>query len=233
MDSRARTCLRLPIPLVLAALLASAATADEVHDTLAMDKLTTEQITIVSRTGKEIVDEIAAARKSLASKDWTSARTHVATARSDLARIRDLSPSSRIQDGIGATLRALHASEPKRAQQEMLPLYAELDVQKEEVALDETRRYVNEAKGKLAEGSHVEAEEALVAASAHVAYLEIDLPIQETYGNLTSALIALRRKELQRADSQLREAQNQIQKVTGTAAAYLVDSDDLPAVGAQ
>lgn len=235
MQHRAPSPFRAFIPLAAIALLAlsTGAGAAEEDDLVAIDKLTSEQITVVSKTGTDVVARIDKARKLIADANWTAARFEVGKARSELGKVREVSPSARIHDRIEAALHALRTSGKQQAQQQLLPIYQELDAQQEVLAVADTRTYVDKAKAKLAAGSQQEAEDALIEASASVDYFAIDLPVQETYSRLTSALIALRSKDLAQADSQLREAQRHIEIVVAAASESLEADEDVPAVSAE
>ncbi len=235
MHSRSPKLFHAFIPLAAAALLVlsiSAGAAEE-DDLVAIDQLTDAQITVVSKTGTDVVARIDKARKLIADKNWAAARFEVGKARSELGKVRNVSPSARIHDKIEAALHSLRTSGKQQAQQQLLPIYQELDVQQEVLAVADTRRYVDQAKAKLTAGSELEAEDALIEASASIEYFAIDLPVQETYSRLTSALIALQSKDLAEADTQLREAQKHIQIVVAAASESIEAEVEVPAVSAE
>lgn len=233
MDPRTPRLLAWISGLAAIALLTLTSSAGAENELVGIDKLTTDQITMVSKTGTAIVGRIEKARDLIQRNDWTGARFEVGKARAELGRVRDVSPSSRIRDKIDAALKALRSSGTTAAQQQLLPLYQELDAQKNVVAVADTRTFVDKAKAKLASGSQDEAENALIEASASADYFALDLPVQATYSRLTTALIALRDKDLARANTELRAAQDSIQVVVAAASGAMGADEDMPAVSGQ
>src|SRR5262245_48064606 len=166
MHDRSPSLFHAFIPLAAAALLALSFTAGaaEKDELVAIDKLTDEQVTVVSKTGTDVVARIEKARKLIQDANWTAARFEVGKARSELGKVRNVSPSARIHDRIEAALHSLRTSGKQQAQQQLLPIYQELDAQQDVMAVADTRSYDDQAKSKLAAGSQEEAEDALIAA---------------------------------------------------------------------
>ena len=231
----------LRIPRFLAGLsaiglLTLATSAGAAEEMVAIDKLSSEQITLVSETGTDIVARIDKARDLIKRDDWAGARFEVGKARAELGRVRDVSPSARIHDRIEAALKSLRSGKgTQAAQQQLLPIYQELDAQQEVIAVADARTWVDKAKSGLAAGQVEEAEDALIAASSHIDYFAIDLPVQATYSRLTSALIALRAKNVAQANAELREAQNHIEVVVAAASSSMEmdEEEEMPAVSAE
>jgi lipopolysaccharide biosynthesis regulator YciM len=224
------------VALAASGLLTLSTTAGAADEMVELEKLSDEQLTVVSETGTDIVARIDKARDLIKRDDWTGARFEVGKARAELGRVRDVSPSARIHDRIEAALKALRSPNgAQAAQQQLLPIYQELDAQKDVVAVADARTWVDKAKNSLAAGQEEEAEDALVSASANIDYFAIDLPVQATYSRLTSALIALRAKNVAQANADLGEAQKNIQVVVAAASSSMVADDDeeMPAVSAE
>lgn len=176
---------------------------------LAVDTLTTEHRTFISQSGTEIVAHLEKASADLGRNDWTGARWETGKARAILDRVREKSPSLRLQDRIAVALKELRSGgKPKR--ETLLPIYAELDATQDTMDVTDVRSFVDKA-GAAADAGDVETvENNLIEASARVRYTEIDLPVEETQTLLTRAMIQIQGKDMMAAKASLSDAKQQI-----------------------
>lgn len=197
-------------PVLALALGVSGSKAAEEDDLVAADTLTTEQLTFVSQSGKEIVQHLEKARKELDRSNFTRARWETGKARAILGRVREKSPSLSLHDRIATALKELRSgAKPKR--ETLLPIYAELDVTENTMDVADVRSYVDKARAGVDGGDVEVAEDNLLEASARVQYTEIDLPIEETYHGLSRALIQMQNKQPMAAKVTLSDAEKHIQ----------------------
>lgn len=207
----------------------SASALAEEDEVLSADALSTEHLTFISQSGTEIVAHLDKARADLDRNDWTRAHWETGKARAILGRVREKSPSLRIQDRIAAALKELRSvAKPKR--ETLLPIYAELDAAQSTMDVADVRTFVDKAGAGADRGEVETVEDNLLEASTRVRFLEIDLPIEETYSRLTRALIELRNKDLLAAKATLREAQQHIQSFVQIASRSMEeDTSDVSA----
>lgn len=205
------------------------AAAEVEDDQVSMDVVSSDRQQFVSQAGTEILADIESARALLSQNKRQEARSAVAAARAKLAEVRDVSPSMRIKDRIEAAIKNLRSG-GKASPEVLLPIYADLDTVKSVDDYSDTIALVDRAKGSIGSGDVESATSALVEASAHLSYLEIDLPIHETYSNLTTALLKLTEKNPMGADTYLKNAEQGVQSFVAVVAKS--ETMEMPAVGA-
>jgi hypothetical protein len=211
-------------------LVVSGSQAAEEEAFVATETLTKEDSVYVSRSGQSIVVHIGNARAALDRGDWMRARFETGKARAILGRVREKSPRLNLRDRIAAALQDLGSGSKPKAEA-LLPIYAALDVVKKSEDITDVRAYVDKAKAGAAAGDAGAVEDNLVEASARIRYLEIDLPIEETYSRLTRTLFQITEKDLLSASATLRDAAQHIQTVVEIASSS-EEEEDLSAVSA-
>lgn len=217
--ARKGSALTLGIALIVAApLLALSSGADE-DELIAIDVLEAVQVEKLNAAGADVLTSIGAARGALSRRDAIAARRHVMHARYLLGDLAKVSPSVRLHDNIDDALHELAAGNDP----DLLPIYEELDAVVEIKELAEVRTHVDKAKGALGGGERSTVEAALVEASAAVVYMEIDLPIHETYARLSRAHMQIRSRNYASADASLREAEEHVQVVVVAAGVEAVE----------
>ncbi len=202
----------LLLSCLVAALLASPSPAREVAETadfLDIKTIGAVQIQAVSTEGTAILARIADARAAIRTNNLQKARFETAQARALLQDVRYKSPAVRIQDKI-ARVTGL-ARESKATTNDLQPIFAELDAIESVEVMADVREQVEVAKGHVENGNHAEAAEALVVATTHIAYLEIDLPIHETLVRVNRANFQLRHHDPLAASASLGEAASHVE----------------------
>ena len=201
--------------------------------------LTETQLATVSEAGTEILAEVAKARAAISEGEGMEARGNVARARALLGEVRAMSPAVRFEHEVGKVLGKI-ANQKARAD-DLLPVYAELDVLQDPEKAAEIRAHLDRAKGHLevlevptgarrpVTAAPLDAEamrqhwrgasEELIEACSKVSYMEIDLPIHETYALLRRAQIGLLHNDLPAADASLAEVQDQVKVFVGSGSA--------------
>jgi hypothetical protein len=128
-----------------------------------------------------------------------------------------MSPAVRAEHEINVTIGKIRMD--KAGADDLLPIYAELDAfaEAEEVAdvrihVDRARRILESMGPKDREGYEKfnAAADELMEASTKINYLEMDLPVYETYGLLYRAHLALRHNDLKAADASLEEVEKHV-----------------------
>ncbi len=181
----------------------SNAAAQEEAAFLAKETVTAEQVTAVSTTGTEILADVKAARAAIQRGNAFAARSKTAQARGLVERLRYVSPAVRVQDKIARALGL--ARQGKVGPDAVLPIVRELEAVGDVEQLVMVRRRVDAAHKAAEQGEQQMVIDALSEASAHITYLEIDLPIDETYIRLGRASHQLQRKQLMAADATLED----------------------------
>lgn len=193
--------------------------------------LTDTQVAAVSETGTEILAEVAKARAAISRGDGTEARENVGRARALLGEVRAMSPAVRFEHEVGKVLGKI--ANQKAGADDLLPVYAELDVLQDPEKAAEIRGHLDRAKGHLevlatprgarrpvtappldADAMRQQwrsASEELIEACSKMSYMEIDLPIHETYALLRRAQIGLLHNDLPAADASLAEVQKKVE----------------------
>ncbi|MDJ0868021.1 MAG: YfdX family protein [Myxococcota bacterium] len=234
-DSPRRAALRLLIAAALVCPFAGGAqAADQI---LAASTLTAAQLTLVSAQGARILDEVANARAAIERGAGVEARKSVARARALLGEVRALSPAVRLEHQLSTVIGSVRNE--KAVSNDLVPVYAELDAIREQEAVADVRAKVDEAKRHLDAIAPLDpgasqhwsgAADALIEASSRVAYLEIDLPIHETYALLSKAHGRLRHNDLRAADAALAKVKPHVDGFVALAARG--GEAELPPVGA-
>lgn len=192
--------------------------AEDVEELAIEDTLTEEQVVMVNRSGAELIQEVGKARAAIAKRDGREARRRVTRARVLLGEVRSVSPVERIQHQLEVTLGKVR--QEKAESDDLVPIYAELDAISEKEKVVDVRAHLDRARGHLDAirpldrnpGEHWNgAADALIEASASLAYLEIDLPIHETYTLLSRAHLELRHNDLPAADAALADVQQHVE----------------------
>lgn len=187
-------------------------------------KLTKKHVEVITKTGTLIVAKVRDARKAIAKRDRAVAKRRTGEAAALLLRARAASPTLRLRDSIQAAHGKLVRA-GKLDQQDLLPIFAELDsVSREDAKV--VREHLDAANAAHAKGHEENLEASLVAASTSVRLMEIDLPIEATHHDLARALHQIDRRELTRADRYLRAAQDKVHTFVGMAVASGVAAED-------
>ena len=193
--------------------------------------LTETQVAAVSEAGTEILAEVAKARAAISKGEGMEARGNVARARALLGEVRAMSPAMRFEHEVGKVLGKI--ANQKAGADDLLPVYAELDVLQDPEKAAEIRTHLDRAKGHLeileeprgarrpvtappldADAMRQQwrsASDELIEACSKVSYLEIDLPIHETYALLRRAQLGLLHNDLPAADAALAEVQERVE----------------------
>ena len=179
----------------------------QTEDFLDVNTVGRVQIQAVSTEGTEILARIAAARGAIQANNLQKARFEAAKARALLQDVRYKSPAVRLQDKIARA--AGLARQSKATTNDLQPIFAELDAVKSVEEMADVREQVEVAKGHIVKGSQQEAADALLVATSHIVYLEIDLPIQETLSRVNRAVLQLRHHNPLAASASLGEAAQQ------------------------
>jgi len=187
----------------------------ETEDFLDMNSVGRVQIQAVSREGTEILARIAAARAAIKANKLHKARFEAAKARTLLQDVRYKSPAVRLQDKIERVLGLARGG--KATKNDLQPIFAELDAVKNVEELADVREQVEVARGHIVKGSQDEAAEALVLATSHISFLEIDLPIQETLSRVNRAVFQLRHQNPLAASASLGEAASHVETFVAIA----------------
>ncbi len=226
---------RSRIAVLLAAPAMLLAASHEEGGEVAEVELTEAHIAVVSSSGAAVLDEVSQARAAIAKGDGLAARKHVTRARARLGEAKSASPAERADHELGMVLGLVRNE--KATSDDLVPIYAELDVISETHDVTEVRGHVDRAKGHLdgigpldpdADARWKAAGDELIEASSKLVYLEVDLPIHETYVMLRRAHQDLRHGKLNAADTSLAKVQESVQ-------AFVVMAEETevrPAVGA-
>ena len=201
--------------------------AEQVEEVVYAQSLTETQVVAVSDSGTEILAEVAKARTAISAGSGVEARKHVNRARALLGEVRAMSPAVRFEHEIGKVLGKI--ANKKAGADDLLPIYAELDTVTDTEKAAELRVHVDRAKGHLEviekpsgarrpvnappldSNQWRAAHDELVEACSKVTYMEIDLPVHETYTLLRQAQIGLLHNDLPAADASLAEVQKKVE----------------------